>query len=167
MVLITALCSHGCSREVFMHGSNIMCAQHEEGQRDVGVFPRGEWTQLINSVRFSCLIPRGMIQGFDQEQSRWKKSFISLREPVDLENISENIRIRIDVNHSETFIILYKTFYWWAEAFGRCWSAFGVIKGLNMYLHDIIHSFLLSHLQVSLTCIHIALCELTVKSETV
>lgn len=68
MVLITALCSHGRSRYVFMYGSNIMCAQHEEGQRDGGVFPRGERTLPINSPTFtlSRLTPGEMIQGKDR-----------------------------------------------------------------------------------------------------
>lgn len=57
MVLITALCSHGCSRYVFMYGSNIVCAQHEEGQRDGGVFPRGKQAHPINSLTLtqSCV----------------------------------------------------------------------------------------------------------------
>lgn len=57
MVLITALCSHGCSRYVFMYGSNIMCAQHEEGRRDGGVFPRGQRAHPINSLTLtqSCV----------------------------------------------------------------------------------------------------------------
>lgn len=50
MVLITALCSHGCSRYVFMYGSNIVRARHEEGQRDGGVFPRGKRAHPINSL---------------------------------------------------------------------------------------------------------------------
>lgn len=62
MVLITTLYSHGRSRYVFMYGSNIMCAQHEEGQRDGGVFPCGKWTHPINSPMFtsSCLTPNEM-----------------------------------------------------------------------------------------------------------
>lgn len=66
MVLITALCSHGRSCYVFMYGSNIMCAQHEEGQRDRGVFPRGEQTHPINSLMFtsSCLTPNEMNEFF-------------------------------------------------------------------------------------------------------
>ena len=68
MVLITALCSHGRSRYVFMYGSNIMCAQHEEGQRDGGVFPRGERIHPSNSLTFtlSCLTPGEMNQGKDR-----------------------------------------------------------------------------------------------------
>lgn len=34
MLLITAPCSHGCSRYVFSYGSKIVCAQRQDGQWD-------------------------------------------------------------------------------------------------------------------------------------
>lgn len=78
MVLITALCSHGRSRYVFMYGSNIMCAQHEEGQWDGGVFPRGERTHPIKSLLFtsSGLTPNEIHQVFYQESSRCGKQSV-------------------------------------------------------------------------------------------
>lgn len=92
MVLITDLCSHGCSRYVFMYGSNIMGAQHEEGQWDGGVFPRGEWAHPIKFTKAHiklCDPQWGETKSrfFNRKRADVAECFVPHKQ--DLENISE------------------------------------------------------------------------------
>lgn len=74
-----------------------MCAQHEEGQRDGGVFPRGQRAHPINSLTLtqSCVTPNEINLSqvfffFNQEKCRCgKKSFLPQTD-VYLENDFKN-----------------------------------------------------------------------------